>query len=149
QHGWQTAAIAGAANLDTVFNLDQGFQMYDDYLGHKVNPTVAATDHMKRWERSAAEVNRIAFNYLDHKKPGKFFLMIHYYDPHKPYQPPAPFDTMYDKGTDKKTTANAMYDGEVTYLDQQMGLLFDKLKSMKLLDNTLVIITADHGEGLY
>jgi arylsulfatase A-like enzyme len=149
QHGWETAAIVGASNLDSVFGLNQGFQVYEDAMGYKMNPEIKTIDHMRRWERRADEVTRIAFRWLDHRKSSKnFFLLLHYYDPHKPYHPPAPFDSMYDRGTDQKTEWNALYDGEVAFADQQLGLLFAKLESMNIFKNTLVVITADHGEGL-
>jgi choline-sulfatase len=147
--GWQTAAIIGASNLDAVFGLDQGFEYYEDSLGRKVNPEVKVVDRMKRWERPAAEVNRITYDWLDHHRNGKpFFLMVHYYDPHKPYAPPAPFDTLYDRGTDEKAEWNALYDGEVTYTDQQIGLLLDRIRKMNLWDDSLILFTSDHGEGL-
>ncbi len=149
KNGWDTAAIVGASNLDSVFGLNQGFQLYEDSLGYKANPEIKMIDRMKRWERRAEEVTRLAFRWLDHRKSSKnFFLMLHYYDPHKPYQPPAPFDAMFERGTDKKSEWNALYDGEVAYADQQLGILFKKLEAMRIMENTLFIITADHGEGL-
>jgi arylsulfatase A-like enzyme len=147
--GWDTAAVTGASNLDSVFGFAQGFQFYEDSLGRKIDPVIKAVDRMKRWERRAEEVNRIAFHWLDrHNSKKPFFLFLHYYDPHKPYHPPPPFDSLYDQGSDEKTKINALYDGEVTYLDQQLGLLFQKLQKMGVLQKTLLIVTADHGEGL-
>ncbi|MCI0615760.1 sulfatase, partial [bacterium] len=137
QHGWETAAIVGASNLDSVFGLNQGFQVYEDAMGYKMNPEIKTIDHMRRWERRADEVTRIAFRWFDHRNSSKnFFLLLHYYDPHKPYHPPAPFDSMYDRGTDQKTEWNALYDGEVAFADQQLGLLFAKLESMNIFKNT-------------
>jgi len=148
QHrGWQTAAFAGAANLDSVFNLDQGFQLYDDDLGRQVNPQIRNTFTMKPWERRAEEMNRLVFDYLDHKrKPGKFFLMIHYYDPHKPYHPPGA--VIQETSEDEQNENSGLYDGEISYTDQEIGLLWKKLEAMNLTHNTLMIITGDHGEAL-
>jgi arylsulfatase A-like enzyme len=148
-HGWNTAAVIGASNLDSVFGFNQGFELYEDSMGRKLDPEIKVVEHMKRWERKAEEVNRIAFRWLDHRKSGSpFFLFLHYYDPHKPYAPPPPFDRKYDQGSDEKSKIRALYDGEVSYLDEQLGLLFRKLGKMNLMQNTLVLITADHGEGL-
>ena len=46
QHGWETAAVVGASNLDSVFGLNQGFQLYEDAMGYKVNPEIRTIDHM-------------------------------------------------------------------------------------------------------
>ena len=149
-NGFETAAVVGASNLDTVFNLNQGFEFYEDSLGHKMDPEIKMVDRMKRWERNAEEVNRLVYGWLDKRSTDRnFFLMVHYYDPHKPYQPPPPYDSMYPRVTgDKISEAKALYDGEVAYVDQQIGNLLEELKKRHLRDNTLILITADHGEGL-
>lgn len=148
--GWETGAVVGASNLDSVFGLNQGFEFYEDSLGHKMDPEVKMVDRMKRWERSAEEVNHLVLGWVD-KQPAdhNFFLMVHYYDPHKPYQPPAPYDSMYERvAGDKISEARALYDGEVTYVDQQIGNLVDEFQKRHLKEKTLFLITADHGEGL-
>jgi arylsulfatase A-like enzyme len=104
--------------------------------------------------------------------PKPFFLWVHYYDPHYPYQPPAPFDKMYDPdysgevdggmktvhyiyahNTGDLTTADvnhihALYDGAISFADQQLQRLLDEVDRMGLGSNTLVVATADHGESL-
>lgn len=106
----------------------------------------------------------------DNGKP--FFLWVHYYDPHYPYTPPPPFDTMYDPnytGTvdGSMTTINyiyshstgdltdadvnhlhALYDGEISFTDQQLGRLLDEVDRLGPSDNTIVVVTGDHGESL-
>ena len=104
--------------------------------------------------------------------PKPFFLWVHYYDPHYPYQPPAPFDKMYDPtytgtvdggmdtvhyiyahNTGDMTTADvnhihALYDGAISFADQQLQRLLDEVDKMGLSANTIVVATADHGESL-
>jgi arylsulfatase A-like enzyme len=104
--------------------------------------------------------------------PNPFFLWVHYYDPHYPYQPPPPFDRMYDPhytgtvdgsmktihyiyahNTGDLTQADvnhihAIYDGAITFADQQLQRLLDQIDRMGLGSNTLVVATADHGESL-
>ena len=63
-----------------------------------------------------------------------FFLFLHYFDPHFPYDPPPPFPSTYA--------------GEIAYVDASIGKVFDKLRELGLYDDTLVILTGDHGEGL-
>ncbi len=101
-----------------------------------------------------------------------FFLWVHYYDPHYPYTPPPPFDTMYDptytgtvdggmgtihyiyaNNTGKLTDADvnhlhALYDGEISFTDQQVGRLMNTVDQLGLTNNTIVVITGDHGESL-
>lgn len=106
------------------------------------------------------------------KGPKPFFLWLHYYDPHYPYQPPPPFDTMYDPGytgdvdgsmktihyiyannTGDLTQADvdhihALYDGTISFADQQLQRVLSKLDGLGVGGNTLVVVTADHGESL-
>lgn len=106
------------------------------------------------------------------KGPKPFFLWLHYYDPHYPYLPPAPFDTMYDPGykgdvdgsmktihyiyannTGDLTPADvnhihALYDGTISFADQQLQRVLDKLEGLGITGSTLVVVTADHGESL-
>ena len=85
------------------------------------------------------EVSRAATEWLDEHAGERFFLFAHYYDPHHPYRPPAPFDTRY---------AENLYAGEIAYVDQQIGRLVNHLKGLGLFESSLVIVTADHGEAL-
>jgi arylsulfatase A-like enzyme len=145
--GFDTAAVAGASNLDSLFGLSQGFDFYEDSLGSKEkarNP-----DRRKRWQRRAGEVNDVVFHWLESRKSDKpFFLMMHYFDPHAPYEPPPPFDTKFPSDQTQSGQWRAAYDGEVAYVDTQFQRLLDKLDEMNLTDHTLIIFTADHGESL-
>lgn len=88
-----------------------------------------------------------------------FFAFVNYYDAHGPYAPPAPFDTMFsgkepptrDSGSRDFTASEVAglvdaYDGSIAYLDRQLGELFAALERRGLLENTLIIVTSDHGE---
>lgn len=121
--------------------------------------------------KSAADINRAFLAWLtgrDVQRP--FFAFLNYYDAHEPYLPPPPYNDQFgaspqDRGFDYMTdeverplkwtlspaeiqTERNAYDGTIAYTDQQLGLLLDELKKRSLLNNTLVIITADHGEQL-
>lgn len=93
----------------------------------------------------------------DSKRP--FFAFMNYYDAHGPYDPPAPFDTMFsgrepptrDSGSRDFTKAEVdglvdAYDGAIAYLDRQIAELLAALEQRGLLRNTIIIITSDHGE---
>jgi arylsulfatase A-like enzyme len=124
---------------------------------------------------SADEINRLAADALDTgRRTGKpFFLWLNYMDAHSPYAPPAPFDARYP-GKDasfrwetfpamvgdvnvRRTRVLAdrevrhltsQYDGAIAYLDEQLGRLFEHLRATGAYDNTLIVITSDHGESL-
>ncbi len=133
--GWRTAGIVGAMVLSKRFNLCQGFQSWDDQFGSPATPGAPAPS-----ERRAGDVTRLASAWLEqnHAAP-KFFLFLHYYDPHVAYDPPEPYATTFH---------DDLYSGEIAYTDAEIGRLFDLLKRLGLYDNSLIIVTGDHGEGL-
>jgi arylsulfatase A-like enzyme/Flp pilus assembly protein TadD len=132
EEGYQTAAFIGAFPLDSRFGLTQGFDVYDDNYGTHNNLDLFFV------ERNAKKVITPAIKWIS-KVSGKWFSWIHLFDPHQPYLPPAPFD---------KKFAHDLYSGEVAYLDQQLGVLFDYLEKNNLFEKTIVVITSDHGEAL-
>jgi arylsulfatase A-like enzyme/Flp pilus assembly protein TadD len=131
-HGYSTGAFVGAYPLDSRFGLDQGFDLYDDDYGIQDFQTSTFV------ERKAEVVVSRALDWLQDQK-GPWFLWLHCFDPHHPYEPPEPFAGQYK---------DRLYEGEVAYVDFSLGRLFDYLEKNKLFDRTLVIFTADHGESL-
>ncbi len=132
ERGYMTGAIVSTFILDSQFGLDQGFKEYNDHF-------VEALSLGEYVERRGAEASRFACEWLDKHRKEKFFLFLHYYDPHTPYEPPEPFATDY---------SDNLYAGEISYVDWCVGRVIEKLKSLGLYDSTLLIITSDHGELL-
>ncbi|UCC40129.1 MAG: sulfatase-like hydrolase/transferase [Candidatus Aminicenantes bacterium] len=132
--GYQTAAFVGAFPLDSRFGLDNGFDVYDDLYGSK-----NIVRDLSFIERKAEEVNNRATEWIVQNKAKKFFVWVHYFDPHTPYDPPTPYSRTY---------ANREYDGEIAYTDSVIGNLIEKLEYLRLIDHTLIVLTSDHGEGL-
>lgn len=132
ENGYQTLAFVSAAVLDRVFGLDRGFDVYDDQL-HDERGGALLYD-----ERNAGAVNQAVIERLP-RLTQPYFLWVHYYDPHFPYQAPAPF---------AQNPALQPYDAELSYVDFQIGNLLDSLREKKLLENTVVVVVADHGESL-
>jgi len=132
QHGWMTGAFVGAYPLDSRFGLDQGFAVYDDEYGSQ------NFDNHDYVERRAEVVVDKALSWLA-KANEPWFLWIHCYDPHQPYEPPAPFSHKFP---------SSPYAGEVAYVSYQLGRLFSWLNRSGFTDDTIVILTGDHGEGL-
>lgn len=141
--GYDTAAFVGSFPLERRFGLDQGFAHYDDRF------YASESDRQRREnpglffdERPAGAVVDAALAHLG--RPGQsagqpFFAWLHFFDPHQPQAPPSPFDLEFRERP---------YDGEIAYVDSQLARLFAELKKRGQWDNTLVILTADHGEGL-
>jgi arylsulfatase A-like enzyme/Flp pilus assembly protein TadD len=133
--GYSTGAFVSSFILDSIFNLQQGFDFYYDNFD---TPEFQGKDP-RAIERVAGETEIQAEQWLDQNASKKFFAWIHFYDPHDPYDPPEPYRSEYN---------SAPYDGEIAYTDSVIGKLIAKLKSKKLLDRTILIVTGDHGEGL-
>ncbi|MFT7462382.1 MAG: arylsulfatase A-like enzyme [Pseudohongiellaceae bacterium] len=132
QRGWRTGAAVGAFVLDARYGLDQGFD-------HYVGPPAARPNAPTIAERSATVVTNDALDWLAgvaNDEP--FFLWVHYFDPHHPYQAPAPFSS---------SVADA-YDAEISYADSEFGRLLDTLQNSGRMEDTLIIATADHGDSL-
>jgi arylsulfatase A-like enzyme len=111
-----------------------------------------------RHQRKAEQTTALALDWLSDRAGFPFFLWIHYYDPHVPYEPPPPFDALYlPAGGDRQRPAVlrpvdadywiAQYDGEITYTDRQVGRILEALKRFGVYDETLLIVTSDHGES--
>ncbi|HVL68339.1 MAG TPA: sulfatase-like hydrolase/transferase [Vicinamibacterales bacterium] len=127
--GFSTGGFIGAFILDRPYGFAQGFGAFDGGFtrvdaGSEANaerPASAVVDDAVKWIAS-----------LDAAKP--FFAWVHLYDPHAPYTPPAPFAQDYD--------------GEIAYVDQQIGRLLESLRARQVFGRTLVAVIADHGESL-
>jgi arylsulfatase A-like enzyme/Tfp pilus assembly protein PilF len=133
-NGYATAAFVSSVVLDSRWGLDQGFdEYYDDFSLAEfkaLNPHEA--------QRPAAETETEAERWIsDHHE--KFFCWVHFYDPHEPYAPPEPYKTEY---------SDHPYDGEVAYVDANLGKLFKKLEATGADRHTIIVVTSDHGEGL-
>ena len=133
QQGWDTAAFIGASVLKRRFGLNQGFAVYDDEM-----PKSHAGKPVEEAERRAGEVVDRAVKWLGTQSGKPFFLWVHVYDPHLPYDPPAPFREKY---------AGREYDGEIAYTDQQLGRLFEAVAGKSPAENTLIAVLSDHGES--
>ncbi len=161
--GYTTAAFVSASSLHSSMGLARGFETYDEDFGIL---------HLNQEQRRAESTTTAAGRWLGENGAGKpFFLWVHYFDPHYPYAPPPPFDTIY--GSDYQGPADGsmeylatlrlpqarptpedlqqmvdLYDGEIAYLDHWLGKLIERLEAPGIGERTLVVITADHGEQL-
>jgi arylsulfatase A-like enzyme/Flp pilus assembly protein TadD len=133
ERGYRTGAIIGGFQLDDVFGFNQGFDYYDDEF------TVGTGGTLAGFEKPANQVMARAETWLRKNREEPFFLFVHFFDPHLPYTPPKKY---YERHMDNP------YYGEVEFVDAALGELVPALERNGLTRNTLVIITADHGESL-
>jgi len=127
--GYETAAFVSSFILEEKFGLAQGFSRYDDET-HDEAAVGAYT------ERRADQTTDRALRWLRNSRKRPFFLWVHYYDPHASYVPPEPFE---------ESSANA-YDGELAFIDQQVGRLLGAVSAASE-KAALVVVTSDHGES--
>ncbi|UCE43079.1 MAG: sulfatase-like hydrolase/transferase [Candidatus Aminicenantes bacterium] len=131
-NGYATGAVVGAFPLDSRFGLTQGFDLYDDNYGSKNYQEFSYV------ERPAEVVVKNSIAWIA-EQSSPWFLWAHCFDPHQQYNPPEPFMTRYKESP---------YNGEVAYVDHELGKLLTYLMKNRLVENTLIVFTGDHGESL-
>jgi arylsulfatase A-like enzyme len=147
------AVIANAVIYAADSNLHQGFDVFAGLHGGE--------GRRSKTVDAGLVVDR-ALDFLDSRRGLPTFLYVHTMDPHVPYSPPAPFDTLFDPkpapghpGVDPRTDFKepldrehliARYDGDIAYGDQQFGRFIDELKHRGVYDDALIFFLADHGE---
>ena len=141
--GYRTGGFVSAFPLRKASGLDQGFDVYDDDFS-MVYPVydaqyVPIQEERRGAERRGDETLRRAAAWLEGQpKNAPFFLLVHLYDPHQPYDPPPPFLERHP---------GKPYEGEVAFADSLVGRLLQVLEERSLSEKTVVSVVADHGEG--
>ncbi len=128
--GYETTAVVGGPWMKRVFGLDRGFEKYDDEGIGDVNG------------RLASEVTASALEIVETRSDRPLFLFLNYFDPHGPYEAPAPFGGTFGPEPSDR------YDEEILYMDHHIGRLLDGLTTRGIFDDSLILVTADHGELL-
>ncbi len=150
---YHTAGFVSATPLKRFSGLASGFDVFGQ---------------PRSQSRRAEDTNAEVFEWIEARNDRPFFLWVHYFDPHRPYDSPPPFADMYDSGPQLKAyltehafppekpgepsvlDANNRYDGEIRYVDEHIGRLLAALRASlgDGLENTIVVLHSDHGEGL-
>ncbi|HKU41481.1 MAG TPA: sulfatase, partial [Polyangiales bacterium] len=163
QNGFATASFIANGYVSDKFGFDQGWDYYTNYIRQNKST-------------KAELVFKEAADWAAKNKDKRFFLYVHTIDPHVPYDPPAEFLKMYEteyggkvkprdtpdllekaKRVPPKVTFDevdrahleALYDGEISYHDHYLGVFIERLKKLGLYDQTVFVVTADHGEEFY
>lgn len=137
--GYHTAAFIGSLILDPnaamAPGFDRGFSFFDAGFRVKSSPE---QDRYNTVERRGGDVVGHAITWLNKNPRSPFFVWLHLYDPHAPYDPPPPYDKRFKDP----------YEGEIAYADASLGKLFTYLRQRGLYDHTLIVMMSDHGESL-
>jgi arylsulfatase A-like enzyme len=174
ERGYTTGGIVSNINLAESFGFAQGYDEYHflgpDYLAlasesssklilyniirsvwFKVKPGIRAAD----FYQDSVTVNEVAFDWLDRNGEDRFFLFLHYMDPHDPY-----FEHPYDGHGIARVSnqhpdpgladeMHRLYRGEIEYLDANFGKLLERLEGLGVYDDTVIALVSDHGEEFY
>lgn len=137
--GYRTAAFVGSLIVDSknpvAMGFGRGFDTYDAPFHNRARNE----SRYGSVERRAGQVVDRTLAWLKTNSSRPFFVWVHCYDPHAPYDPPEPFNRLY---------ASDPYDGEIAYMDSAIGNLIAGLRTRGWYDNTLIAVMADHGEAL-
>jgi arylsulfatase A-like enzyme len=168
-HGYHTAAYVNN-NLDGYQLIGRGFAEFYDEQTQAINVTER---QQTKNPYTAIQETKDVLAWLDQHKSENFFLYVHFYEPHSPYNPPPEddlfrsdaypylFDTGYDIAHapakrlamlgDQKAIERLyqLYDGKIHFIDRYVGEILDRVRALGLEENTLVVLTSDHGELLY
>ncbi|MFH0944141.1 MAG: sulfatase-like hydrolase/transferase [Planctomycetota bacterium] len=130
--GYQTAAFVSCLPLSSPFGLTQGFDRYEEPVEKRMLAAKETTESVIAWLKQ-----------LDRERP--FFLWVHYYDPHAPYQPEQRYLDQVSADGEAKFPD---YLGEIAQMDASIGDLMSHLRASGFLDRSFLAVVADHGEGL-
>ena len=159
--GYETVGFVSGPFLRAIYGYEQGFDRYDDEIA---TPILRAS-HSDVTSPKLVEKLLGWLGDRDDSRP--FFAFLHMWDPHYDFIPPPPYDTMFDPdyegtmtgenftsskdfrwGMDERDFEHvlALYDGEIRYTDDHLGQIIEALESQGLLDDTIIVVTSDHGE---
>lgn len=143
EHGWDTGAVVASVPVTRQFGIAQGFDFFDDDVSATVEDLhgrrITKQNNLFFDERTAVRVNDAMLPWLRQTRSKPFFAWIHYWDAHQPQQPPSPYAELYPSDP---------YQGEIAYVDSSFGVVVDALRETGQWNETLVVVVADHGEGL-
>ena len=164
EEGYQALAVVAGPYLRSRFGFNQGWDDYDDYtISVRGKRATTGGPFTPRQHRRIVEM-------LDGRDSRPLFLFLHYWDVHYDYNPPEPWASMFDPdyegsldvglytsnegihpGMDRRDLEHllALYDGEVAYTDHWIGELFNELRQRQLFDESIIIVTSDHGDEFF
>lgn len=153
KEGYHTVAVHSAFPVSRNFGFKRGFEVFEDLNTEMVSNAAGtkATWDVNTFQRRSDETSDLVAKSVKGAEP--FFLWIHYWDPHDwvkypPEDKMPPRDQVIDVNGDLIKPGIELYKAELRYQDEQIGRMFGELERRGLLENTLIVVTADHGQGL-
>ncbi len=131
QNGYATGAAVSAYVLRADTGINRGFDFFDDRIVQRADQSLGGI------QRNGAETANAAGEWLATHAAQPFFLLLHLYEPHAPYDAPEPYRSQFQP-----------YDAEIASADAIVGRFLDGLKARGLYDQALIVLLSDHGEGL-
>lgn len=131
QEGYATGAAVSAYVLRRDSGIDRGFDFFDDAITPRADQSLGGV------QRNGTETAAALESWIGAHANQPFFAMLHLYEPHAPYDAPAPYRSQFSP-----------YDAEIAAADAIVGRFLDALKARGLYDDTLIVLLSDHGEGL-
>ena len=175
KEGYATACFCSSPYMNPAFGFDRGFDLYrnidleDEKIKDTILPPPEERDAVHE-DITSPRITDLAITWLENHHSRPFFLFLHLWDVHYDYIPPAPYDKLFDPdyqgdidGKDYMHNDEvnpemdprdlehiiALYDGEIAYVDHHIGLIVKKLKKLGIFDQTLIVVTADHGDEFF
>jgi len=153
--GYQTAGVASSFVLERRFGFDRGFSVWRDRFARTGSSLKLAVWEGHRvpggFDRPADETTDLAIDWLNRVRRADrpFFLFVHYFEPHGPFEPPDRWRRRFAAapGAGELEMTLARYDACIAFTDDEIGRLIRVLTGLGLADETLIVVTADHGEG--
>lgn len=154
--GYTTTGIVSSFVIGSGFGFAQGFDEYlETFKREEASVLVDAWRGIpvsRGFDRKANYTADLALTWLKERdRPEPFFLFVHFFDPHSPYEPPEPYAARFHVNRPKSDSVARLmdlYDGEISFTDAQVTRVLEALEEFGYRENTLVVITSDHGEGL-
>jgi len=161
--GFITGLFFGNFNVGPGTAFEQGFQ-WQYMVGREARPEPGRDTPLSLDEMLTPKITRLSLEWLADNYDLPFLLWVDYVDPHPPFEAPEKYNDMYLKNfkgsrelqrmngyienvpEDQRTLYLALYDAEVTFIDDYVGKILDKMEDYGILDNTLIILFSDHGE---
>jgi arylsulfatase A-like enzyme len=177
-NGYATAGFISSVFVHGIYGFDRGFDTYEDLSSepwivkrNPDSPNVTEAIFSSVDDTTSPRLTRRVAQWLrENKKKAPVFLFVHYFDVHFDYAPPQPYRDMFDPDYTGTVSARnffynedinpnmsrndldhviALYDGEIRFVDEHIGKLLDLLKENCLDQNTILIITSDHGDEFF
>jgi arylsulfatase A-like enzyme/Flp pilus assembly protein TadD len=146
EHGYRTGAEIAAPVINATTQLDQGFEHYQDLtstqiekVGGLAHGADGTTHRVDLEERDATDISRWGIRFIEQHAQEPFFLWLHFFDPHLRYASRPQYDALIP---------DSRYHAEIRHVDTEIGKVIREIEQRGLRTNTLVVVVADHGEGL-